>query len=69
MNDINDSRSHLLDGIDPDAPQTRHGRSVRFPAASNLVDDMQELRQLTEADKKHYASTPGGSRHNSKSRG
>jgi hypothetical protein len=35
--------NHELDGIDPDAPQNRHGRSFRFPKASNLVDDLREL--------------------------
>jgi hypothetical protein len=69
MNEINDSNSHALDGCDPDVPQTRHGRSVRFPAASDLVDDYRELESMNEADVKHYASTPGGSRHNSISRG
>ncbi len=65
MNEINDSHSHLWDGIDPDAPQKRP-RSYRFPESANLVEDLQELRQMSEADKIRYA---GGSRHNSISRG
>jgi hypothetical protein len=66
MNEINDSSGHLYDGVDRDAPQNRHRRSYRFPEAANLVDDLQELRRMDEADKIRYA---GGSRHNSISRG
>ena len=54
MNDTNDSSSHLWDGIDPDAPQKRP-RSYRFPEAANLVEDLKELRQMSEADKRHYS--------------
>jgi len=56
MNEINDSHSHLLDGIDPDAPQ-RRPRSYRFPESANLVNDLQELRQMNEADVRHYCDT------------
>jgi hypothetical protein len=34
-----------------------------------LLVDLQELRQMSPADKARYASTPGGSRHTSISRG
>ena len=54
MNEINDSRSHLWDGVDPDEPQKRPC-SYRFPEAANLVEDLQELRQMSEADVKRYS--------------
>ena len=60
MNDTNDSRSHRYDGVDPDAPQKRP-RSYRFPESANLVDDLQELRQMNEADVKHYSEPLPGS--------
>ena len=50
---------HSMDGQDPDAP--RHGRRVRFPQASNLVDDFEELKLLSEADLKHYSEPLPGS--------
>ena len=62
MNEINDSRSYLYVGVDPDESQKRP-RSYRFPEASNLVEDLQELRQMSEADKIRYA---GGSTRNRK---
>jgi hypothetical protein len=57
----NDSSSHALDGIDPDnqkaRPLSREGRQWAYNAG------------MSEADKARYASTPGGSRHTSISRG
>lgn len=44
-----------MDGIDPDAPQNRHGRSYRYPEAANMVDDLQELKLLDEADLRRYS--------------
>lgn len=56
MNEINDSNSHQFDGVDRDDPRNRHRRSFQFPEAANLVDDLQELRQLDEADVRHYCA-------------
>ena len=55
MIETNDSNSHELDGIDPDAHM--HRQNFRFPEASRLVDDMQERRHMAEAVKKRYAQT------------
>lgn len=68
MNEINDSDSHLLDGIDPDAPRNREYHPASWQARQ-LCQDLQDLREMDEADKRHYSATPGGSRHNSISRG
>jgi hypothetical protein len=54
MNEINDSNSHLLDGIDPDAPRPR---SRGHPEAERLLFDLQELRQLSEADVTRYCGS------------
>jgi hypothetical protein len=51
MNSITeDSHSHERDGIDPDAPKW----------CNNAAQDVKELQGMSEADKAHYASTPGG---------
>jgi hypothetical protein len=44
MTEEDDSTSHELDGIDPDAP--RHRQSFRYPEAESLVDDLQALREM-----------------------
>ena len=54
MIEINDSRSYLYVGVDMDDPQNRP-RSYRFPESANLVEDLQELRQMSEADVKRYS--------------
>jgi hypothetical protein len=49
--------------------------SERYEPWNRLIDDhpwltdMQELKTMSPADKAHYASTPGGSKHTSISRG
>ena len=60
MNETNDSSGHLYDGVDRDDPQNRP-RSYRFPEAANLVDDLQELRRMDEADKRRYSEPLPGS--------
>ena len=67
MIETNDSSSHALDGVDPDSPRPKRSRT--HPAAAAICDDYEALKSLSEADKAHYASTPGGSRHTSISRG
>ncbi len=54
MNDENDSIGHLYDGVDIDDSRNRP-RSYRFPEAANLVDDLQELSRMDEADINRYA--------------
>lgn len=62
---------HMMDGCNPDdleqMPRTRLDRSARL-ACQNLVADLAELRQMSEADRKHYAEIPSFSQ-KSKSRG
>lgn len=53
MNDLNDSHSHLWDGIDPDAP--RNSRRGPRGYAAMLAEDLAELRQMSEADVKRYS--------------
>ena len=60
MNEINDSNSHLYDGVDRDDPQNRP-RSYRFPESANLLDDLQELRRMSVADKRRYSEPLPGS--------
>jgi hypothetical protein len=67
MNTITEtSGAHELDGSDPDNLKARPGTRGH---AARLVDDLRELERMNEADKRHYASTPGGSKGNSISRG
>jgi len=54
MNVINDSYSHLLDGVDPDKPIRLAPRGQ----ADRLMDDYRELDSMSEADVKHYGGTP-----------
>jgi hypothetical protein len=56
-----------LVGVDRDAPQ--HSRYGPRGHAARLVDDLRELEAMAPADLRHYCATPGGSRHNSISRG
>ena len=55
MIEINDSRSHLWDGIDPDAP--RNSRYGPRGYAAMLAEDLRELDSMNEADVKHYGGT------------
>lgn len=54
MIEINDSGDHLYDGIDPDNLQNRRPRSYAHPEASSLVDEWQELKSMSGAEKRHY---------------
>ena len=54
MNEINDSHSHLFDGVDPDKPMKLGPRGH----AARLADDFAELDSMSEADVKHYGGTP-----------
>jgi hypothetical protein len=61
----NDNKDHRFDGVDPDSPRN-YPRSLYYPIASDLVDDLRELRQMTEEDKMRYSSTPRRRTHGSK---
>jgi hypothetical protein len=51
-----------LDGVDRDAPQ--HSRYGPRGHAARLVDDLRELKQMTESDILHYTGTPRGTARN-----
>ena len=55
-----DSHSHELGGIDPNAPQNRRLSYEAWMWCNNAAQDVKELQGMSEADKAHYASTPGG---------
>ena len=63
-----------LDGVDRDNPEARPTERRTWLdrsdwlACQNLVADLAELRQMSEADRKHYAEIPSFSQ-KSKSRG
>ena len=69
MIETNDSSSHAYDGVDIDTPETRPLSREGWYWALHAREDLKELKEMSEADKAHYASTPGGSRHTSISRG
>lgn len=58
MNEINDSHSHLLDGIDPDAPQnSRCG-------PRGYAEDPRELDNMSKDDIIRYCGAPRGTARN-----
>ena len=62
-----DSNRYLLDGTDPDEKPKR--RSYRHLEEAKLCDDYSELRRMSDRERMHYASTPGGSKRTSISGG
>jgi hypothetical protein len=69
MNTTETSGAHALDGTDPDQPQRTRLTRESWQWCNNAADDMRELQAMSESDLRHYCATPGGSRHNSISRG
>ena len=62
MNEINDSHSHLLDGIDPDAPQ--NSRCGPRGHADRLAEDLRELDGMSKDDIIRYCGAPRGTARN-----
>jgi len=62
MNELTDnSGAHALDGIDPDAPRIRLSRES-WLWCNNAADDVKELRQMSEADVRHYCEPLPGTK-------
>jgi hypothetical protein len=59
MKTKNDNKDHRLDGVDVDDARN-YPRSTYYSIASDLVDDLRELRQMTEEDKMRYSKSYRG---------